>query len=58
VRELNKRNKEDWKNDKMARGLRFFADSSVRVPPIVTLRGHEHGLVGEAEDEAVPAHHT
>jgi hypothetical protein len=32
VRELNKRNKEDWKNDKMVRGLRFFADSSVRVP--------------------------
>jgi hypothetical protein len=58
VRELNKRNKEDWKNDKMVRGLRFAIPKRAGASSIVTLQGAMNIMAcGEAEDGRPPTTH-
>jgi hypothetical protein len=58
VRESNKRNKEDWKNDKMVRAA--LCDS--KACGCLIDRDFQGAMnimaCGAAEDEAVPAHHT
>jgi hypothetical protein len=61
VRELNKRNKEDWKNDKMVRGLRFCDSKACGCLIDRDFQGAMNIMAcGEAEDggRARPPHMT